>query len=758
VMEAAHTSPSLIRFGTFEIDLQAGELRKGGLRLRLSGQPFQVLAILLESPGKVVTREELHKRLWPDTFVDVDHNLNTAINKIREVLGDSAENPRFVETLPRRGYRFIAPVEGASTPAIAAEAPGSSTQMRHHIPTLRLAIMLFGACVLLVGAAWYISTRPRVAGPSVQRPLTRLTFDEGLQSGATWSPDSRYIAYSSDRGGKFDIWVQQISGGDPVQVTHSPGNNWQPDWSPDGRHIVYRSEQGDGGLFIVPALGGEGLEKRIASFGYHPRWSPDGSQILFRTHFSEQMEYTDRFYVVQPDGSPPREILSEFLSRHKLSAGSAMWHPDGKRVTLFIDDPGPSPSFWTIPISGGAAIKSEITPAIAQELQEAAFGGREEWRGNFTFCWAPSGRAIYFERQYRGAQNIWRLTVDPQTLQGTAIERLTTGPGPDVGPAVSADGMRLAFSVKAENIRLWLLPFNASTGHVTGNAQPLTPTGTESFVQSLSRDGKKLAFVGERGGLFELWQKSLVDGREAPVIAGDYERKYPLWSPDGLKLAYSRVNATTGNEQVVLWSSESHTEDPLTTLSDTIRVSYDFSPDGKGLLVSQKIGDGRKEVWLLSLAAAPQAETTARKIISDPGYDILQPYFSPNGRWIIFSATTNSPKAAEDTLYVVPATGGPWRRITDGKHWDDKPAWSPDGKTIYFLSGRDGFFNVWGIRFDPAGGEPVGEPFRVTAFERSRLMVSEYILADGLSVNQDKLVLTMGEVSGSIWMLDNVGP
>src|SRR5678809_1579961 len=119
----------VIRFATFEVDLQAQELRKGGLRLKLSGQPFQVLAILLEQPGAVVTREELQKRLWPDTFVDVDHNLNTAINKIREVLGDSAENPRFVETLPRRGYRFIAPVEaidfvgeGLSAPAIQ-EAP-----------------------------------------------------------------------------------------------------------------------------------------------------------------------------------------------------------------------------------------------------------------------------------------------------------------------------------------------------------------------------------------------------------------------------------------------------------------------------------------------------------------------------------------------------------------------------------------------------------------------------------------------------------
>jgi len=97
----------VIRFATFEVDLQAQELRKAGLRLKLSGQPFQVLAILLEQPGTVVTREELQKRLWPDTFVDVDHNLNTAINKIREALGDSSENPRFVETIPRRGYRFI---------------------------------------------------------------------------------------------------------------------------------------------------------------------------------------------------------------------------------------------------------------------------------------------------------------------------------------------------------------------------------------------------------------------------------------------------------------------------------------------------------------------------------------------------------------------------------------------------------------------------------------------------------------------------
>src|SRR5246500_3730081 len=110
-MAEAQSHPRVVRFDAFEADLRTGELRKNGVRLKFSGQPFQVLAILLERPGDVVTREELQRRLWPDTFVDVERNLNTAVNKIREVLGDSAESPRFVETLPRRGYRFIGEIE-----------------------------------------------------------------------------------------------------------------------------------------------------------------------------------------------------------------------------------------------------------------------------------------------------------------------------------------------------------------------------------------------------------------------------------------------------------------------------------------------------------------------------------------------------------------------------------------------------------------------------------------------------------------------
>src|SRR5262249_37608126 len=149
------------------------------------------------------------------------------------------------------------------------------------------------------------------------------------------------------------------------------------------------------------------------------------------------------------------------------------------------------------------------------------------------------------------------------------------------------------------------------------------------------------------------------------------------------------------------------------------------------------------------------AETLARKIISDPAYDIQEAHFSPDGRWITFAATENAPTGAVANLYVVPATGGTWIRLTaSNNNWNDRPTWSPDGKTIYFISNAAGFFNVWGIHFDPRNGRPSGQRFRVTAFDKPSLMIPEYPYTVGLSVTQDKLVLTLEESSSSLWLLD----
>ena len=225
--------------------------------------------------------------------------------------------------------------DGPSTSGIAERHYDSKIALVSQFRYKKLSRQLLGASY---GAGLFIyKLRLRHALPT-QRPLTRITFDDGLQIGATWSPDGRFIAYNSDRGGKFDIWVQQISGGDPVQVTKGPGQNWQPDWSPDGKNIVYRSEDGDGGLFVVPALGGEGLQRKIATFGFYPRWSPDSSQILFQTHFPGSTSLINKFYVIRLDGTPPREVLADFIAEHKLSSISAVWHPDGKRISIWVVD------------------------------------------------------------------------------------------------------------------------------------------------------------------------------------------------------------------------------------------------------------------------------------------------------------------------------------------------------------------------------------------------------------------------------------
>jgi DNA-binding winged helix-turn-helix (wHTH) protein len=318
----------IVRFGDFELDLRAAELHRNGHIIRLQEQPFRILVELLEHPGQLVLREEIRKSLWPDnTTVEFDHSINAAVKRLRDSLQDSAESPRFIETVSKRGYRFIAPVSREHNPTAQAEpAPASPIATRfaddlswEHLPPgasmavhslanvhtkQRLAILaVCCASALLAGAGWFAWKKWRTGAPTpVLRTLTRFTFDEGLQTGATWSPDGRYIAYSSDRHGKFDIWVQQVSGGDPVQVTRGPGHHWQPDWSPDGKYIAYRSEEGEGGIFVVPALGGAGLERKIAPFGYRPQWAPDSLQVLFQGQLTD-IPGTGRFYIAQLDGA-----------------------------------------------------------------------------------------------------------------------------------------------------------------------------------------------------------------------------------------------------------------------------------------------------------------------------------------------------------------------------------------------------------------------------------------------------------------------
>jgi tricorn protease-like protein len=160
----------------------------------------------------------------------------------------------------------------------------------------------------------------------------------------------------------------------------------------------------------------------------------------------------------------------------------------------------------------------------------------------------------------------------------------------------------------------------------------------------------------------------------------------------------------------------------------------------------------KAEVWLLPIDAG----FSPQKIIANPEYFLFQGQQSPDGRWVAFEAIRDVPKGRESTIYAVPAIGGAWSRVTDSRQWDDKPRWSPDGKTIYFVSSRGGFYNVWGKRFDLKTGK-VGNPFRVTDFNNPGFMVPNFIPDVGLSIATTRLAITISQASGGIWILDNVG-
>ncbi len=259
---------SVRRFGVFELDLAARELRKRGVWVRLQDQPFLVLEALVEKPGEVVTREELKERLWAeDEFVEFDKSLNTAVQKIRQALGDSAASPRFLETIPRTGYRFIAPVERP-----LAEPPEASRSRRLNPALVALTV------VVMAAVYWVLSTRS--APPELPRDVSRLTESAGLAFQPAISSDGSLLAYAANENGNLDIWIKRIPEGSPVQVTHHPADDSAPAFSPNADSIVFRSERDGGEIYAAPAFGG--AEPRlIAALGRWPRYSPDGSRIAY---------------------------------------------------------------------------------------------------------------------------------------------------------------------------------------------------------------------------------------------------------------------------------------------------------------------------------------------------------------------------------------------------------------------------------------------------------------------------------------------
>jgi Tol biopolymer transport system component/DNA-binding winged helix-turn-helix (wHTH) protein len=749
----------VVCFAGFRLDPRSGELWENGRRQTLGEQPLAVLLALLEHPGQLVTREELRQRLWPgDTFVDFEHGVNAAVKRLREAVHDSADSPRIIDTLPRRGYRLIASVE--TSPGAARR---TRLQASKYVRPVVIASVFLALCVAVGWKAWqHLRPVTRNGGGASVR---RVTFAPGLQTHPTWSPDGRHLAYASDQGGNFEIWVQPVSGSDPVQITRSAAQDTEPDWSPVEDKVVFRRSGPDGGVFVAPAFGGP--EQRLTSFGARPRWSPDGSRVLFLSTDEYGNGVLPRLFVVPAKGgAAAQEILRPLLDTFD-ELPAIVWHPDGRRVSLLgVPRGGIAAQLFTIDPAGGPLQQWRIRDARGLPSSVDIMAAE----------WAPSGKGLFILtseiRQLQPSRNIWGVTVDPDERKGLTATCLTSGEGVYADYAVARDGKHLAFVSMNESVRLWSFPLDSSGRPDEARREPLTPPGARA--PDLARDGRSLLYVlpASRGDGTELWLKDLNTNTVRSV--GPPQPAHwaaPHWSPDARMVAYWSVTTTApeakdAEQGLAVWHVDTGTHQFLMTprretiglRGHRLALPTDWSPDGQWVLASSDLITPRFSIGLWGLANAPRAEAAVSTLAADPAYNLWQGRFSPDGRWIAFVAQKFAEPGAS-VIAVMPRAGANasrWLVLTDPHTIADKPRWSPDGRIIYYLRADRGFYNVWAQPFDSTSGTVAGAPYQITHFENPEFRLWQDRGRFELCVSPSRLILPISETAGSVWITHDV--
>ena len=769
-------------FGPFVVDPIKRELWREGLLAPITGKTFDLLLALIEHRDRIVRKDELMGLVWPDTAVD-ENNLPRQMSFLRRALGQRPDQHDCVVTIPGQGYRFVASVRelpgpplelesGDDTPSQAAPAPA---MQRQHLPAggeslpdqpsprvhrsdagrgasssptgrrtflWTLAVTSCGVLAMVVAAALLRDADP---APQPRRTLQRVTYDEAaLPRDAAWAPDGQWVVYASDRAGHGGLWKQRLGDPDPVRLATSEASVSQPQWSPDGQSIVFRSERDGGGVYVVPA--GGGIARIVSTFGYEPRWSPAGTLILFKR--TVVIPNLPTFFVVGLDGKPPRPVRPDVLGR--FSALHAAWHPDGRRISIWGTDRDGEVSFLNVPLDAGGVATAQMSPQVLRELASVSAG---------RFVWAPSRRYIYFEGRAADSQNVWRVTLDPSTERWIdGPERLTTGAGQESNVAISPDGTKLAFTATSSRTRLWAFSLDPASGRITGQPHPISHGSAGEVDFDANADGTEVAYRAVRAGRNELWERSIVDGRERLVLSSTSWRVAgPRWSPDGAKLAYSRCATRDHTLAVAVLNADGSGERVLTR-PDRVQMGVsDWSRDGSAILGPCR--SSQRDYYSTCLVAVSSAneagDPSVRIIATDPKRNLYNQRFSPDQRWITFLAH-DLLSASTSTVYVMPAAGGAWRAITDGAWFDDKPRWGPDGRVLYFVSNRSGVANVWGRGFDTSTGTPIGEPFPVTSFQSAQFRLTPQTVRMDIAVTATHLLLPMSESRSDIWMLDHV--
>ena len=713
------------RFGPFEVDLHTHELWKFGTRLKLVGQPFEILAVLLSRPGELVTREELRQRLWPsDTFVDFNHGLNAAVNKLRAALGDLAEAPRYVETLPRRGYRFRADVEwlhngspivpavlpkavaviasqagaGSETSEQPALAPVDPEIVRDSIHPRNLLVAGLIGAILLVGVVL-----PQIFKGHDAKPVAHVMVEHTAPlipvsntSGPAFSPDGNYVAFFREHSSMADsgIYVTTVGSDQLLQLTNND-DDCCPVWSPDGHWIAFtRQHNQEHSIYLVASDGGREekhraeraqpivpvafktsststTERKIDTGGVPVSrgeigWSPDGKVIAFSG--------PSGLYLLSLDNSAVRRVT---VPPPAAEDWGPTFSPDGDSV-LFVRNAelGVPDEIWLVPTSGGAA---------RRVLTE---------RGKISSPpqWSIDGRSVIFSSNRTGHPALWRTSLD---APDAAIQISEAG-SPAWDPAISRRGYRLAYEHLTRSLGIWQMNLADARERRPYVLISSTTDTDQGPAPQFSPDGKKLAYMSDRTGTMEIWISNR-DGSDAFQLSAVGGAGTPRWSPNSQFVAFDAITQT-----------------------------------------------GSKIVAMNVNGGAPQ-------ILTPDTFHSVCPSWSRDGKWVYFG----SMRSGAWQVWKVPAAGGAPSQVT--QHGGHAALESLDGKILYYAKSPDPEPEIW--RVPIAGGEEVPLPLVRPGTWASWQVVDGGILFVGPSLGHQAVLSQFGFANGqttTLTVLDRI--
>ena len=682
-----------VRFGSFEVDFASAELRKLGVRLRLQEQPFQVLAALLERPGELVTREDLIRRLWADgTVVDFDRGLNAAVTRLRQALSDSADVPRYVETVARRGYRFIGSVESASDQARPAPLP---------VPQRRTSTWAAAILVLAITlfAGWWWLTRVSTKRSETQLKVVPLTTGAGVERNPSFSPDGTQIVYEWAReDGQRHLYIKVVGSGDPVPLTSGDAAEYGPAWSPDGRLIAFlrQLDPSTMGVFVIPPLGG--VERKVAEVP-----PPPSASILRQFHRRLDWTHDSRHLIVS---APAHAGGSEGLLLVSVENAEKTWltepsgdsaygdrepavSPDGRMVAFVRGELGSSEGIYLLPLS------SDLRPAGAPRRLASAGHSRSP-------AWTADGKRIVYTDLSPGmtfGSGAWTIGLDT----GDVPHAL-----PELGrnaalPAVARTG-RLAYSRQILQSNIWRQEIPALAGAILPPVR-LTASSAVDFNAHYSADGGRIALVSTRSGSREIWNCASDGAQCVQVTAfnGSFVTGTPCWSPDGRQIVFD--SAAAG--QIDVYVVDANGGSPRRLTDATHGKIPSWSRDGRWIYFSSRV-TGKDEIWKI-----PGTGGKAVQVTRNGGMIAFEP---PDRRALFYMKTDQNGK-----LWRSEVDGSGETEVLDGVY---SRGFAVTADRIYYL--RQGPTGIFAIR-----------RYVIATREDSQIALLAKPVFEGLSISPD---------------------